>query len=105
MASIFILKVKVQRSKGLNNLEIINEFLAQVANLHLPIFALSMAKNQSFFGFTYMSIVFLTVAINLFVILKSTSFLLANFFIMLYNNSNNLPLKIKCLIASNNFLF
>ena len=105
LVSIFIIKVKVQRSKELNNLEIINEFLTQLATLHLPIFALCSQDYQPFFGITYISIILLTVTINSCIILKNCSFLFASFCIMLYKNRNNMTLKFKSLILSNETFF
>jgi hypothetical protein len=50
ISSIIIVSLKVQVSKELNNLEIINEFLTQAATIHIPAFFLINIDNQSKVG-------------------------------------------------------
>ena len=69
LASIFIVKERVQGSKVLNNLEIINEFFVQVATLHLPVFEMCSIDHQTMFGSSFIYCVIITIALNIMVIL------------------------------------
>lgn len=68
-ASILIVKVRDQRSKVLNNLEVANEFFIQAATLYLPIFELCSIDDQAMFGSSFIYCVIITISITLIIIL------------------------------------
>ena len=91
------MKERLQSSKELNNVELINELLIQATTLHLPIFSLCNINYQSFFGYTYIYIVIITVAFNLFIILRNIGFQFVLLCKMININRNNLCLKFQSL--------
>ena len=96
-----IVKLRVQRSKKLNTLEIINEFLIQTATVHLAIFDMCSIDQQQIFGTFFIFVIILTVFVNIINIFINLAFEYSSLFKMINNNSNNLSLKFKSLIESN----
>ena len=101
LASIFIAKQKVQESRFLNKLEIFNELAIQAVTVHMAIFTTCKIEEQTLFAWSFISIVILTIAVNLIFIFKSLSKFIILFYVCVAKNRKNLFLKLKSMFKEN----